>query len=103
MIENWIDQIIKEGYRKGTFDNLSYQGQPIDNSDYFNAPAEDRLAYHILKNNNFYPEEVRLNKEIQELKVKISEASDPKEAEELKQELGKLQSIYQQKLESRKR
>jgi len=103
MFENWIDQIINEAYSKGAFNDLSYQGKPIDNSDYFNAPAEDRLAYHIMKNNNFYPEEVKLNKEIQELKNKINKTDDPKEAQELKQELGKLQSIYQQKLESSKR
>lgn len=71
MFHKIAEDKIKEAIDKGEFDNLPCKGKPVDLSDYFNTPEHLRLAYSLLKNANFIPEEVRLQKEIGELREKM--------------------------------
>lgn len=82
-IESAIEQRIKEAMARGEFDNLPGSGKPLDLTAYFNTPEDLRMAYSLLKSNNFVPEEVDLMNEIAELKEKITAASDDVEREGL--------------------
>jgi len=58
-----VDEQIAEAFRRGAFDNLPGAGKPLVLDD--NPFAGDkRLAYHLLKANNFAPPEIELDKEI---------------------------------------
>ena len=54
------EQKIQEAIRNGEFDNLEGSGKPLDHSDYFSAPPELRMSFHLLKNAGVVPEEVEL-------------------------------------------
>ena len=74
-VESAIEQKIKEAMERGEFDNLSGAGKPLDLEAYFNTPEDLRMAFSMLKSNEFVPEEVEIFKEIAELDEKIR-ASD---------------------------
>jgi hypothetical protein len=63
---NWqalVDEQIAEAFRRGAFDNLPGAGKPLVLDD--NPLAGDkRLAYHLLKANNYAPPEIELDKDI---------------------------------------
>ena len=91
-IESAIEERIKEAIARGEFDDLKGRGKPIDLDAYFNTPEDLRMAYSILKSNNFVPEEVEMMKEIAVLKEKL-------DACELKEDREKLRStLYEKRL-----
>src|SRR3954470_14570374 len=51
---------IREAIAEGKFDHLPNAGQPLDLDEYFQTPAEWRLAYSILKSAKCLPEEVEV-------------------------------------------
>jgi hypothetical protein len=55
---------IREAIAEGKFDRLPNAGQPLDLEEYFQTPAEWRLAYSMLKSAKCLPEEVELLNEI---------------------------------------
>jgi len=55
---------IREAIADGKFDRLPNAGQPLDLEEYFQTPAEWRLAYSMLKSAKCLPEEVELLNEI---------------------------------------
>jgi len=61
---------------RGEFDNLAGKGKPLDLEAYFNTPDDLRMAYSILKSNDFVPEEVEIMKEISALKERLATAVD---------------------------
>lgn len=85
------EQRIREAYEKGEFDNLPRYGMPIDNSDYFAVPAEERIAVHIMKNAGIVPEEIRIRKRIYELTLLIKGSADQKEKDSLLKEIAFLE------------
>lgn len=66
-----LDQIaerrIVEAMERGEFDNLEGAGKPLQLDDDALVPPELRVAYRILKNAGFLPEEVLIRREIQEV------------------------------------
>jgi len=82
-VESAIEQKIKEAMARGEFDNLPGAGKPIDLDAYFNTPDDLRMAFAMLKSNEFVPEEVEIFKEISELDEKIKTCSDEGERERL--------------------
>lgn len=80
-IESAVEERIKEAIARGEFDDLKGRGKPIDLDAYFNTPEDLRMAYSILKSNNFVPEEVEMMKEIADLKEKLDacELNDDRE------------------------
>ena len=78
-IESAIEQKIREAMARGEFDNLSGAGKPLDLDAYFNTPEDLRMAFAMLKSNEFVPEEVEIFKEIAELDEKIKACSDEDE------------------------
>lgn len=75
-IEKFVDEQIRRAIEAGEFDNLSGKGKPIDLRAYFETPEDLRMAYSILKGNNFVPEEVEVLREIEALKQKLEACSD---------------------------
>jgi hypothetical protein len=71
-----VDEIIREAMARGEFDNLSGKGKPLNLDEYFNTPEEVRLAYSVLKNANYLPEEAVLLKEINTLQEELRGAPD---------------------------
>ena len=86
-IESAIEQKIREAIERGDFDNLSGKGKPIDLDAYFNTPEDLRMAFSILKSNEFVPEEVEIFKEIAKLRQTLSETTDESEKELLQKRL----------------
>lgn len=75
-IESAIEERIREAIARGEFDGLPGRGKPLDLDAYFNTPEDLRMAYSILKSNNFVPEEVELMHEIAALQEEINAAGD---------------------------
>ena len=75
-IESAIEKQIKEAMARGEFDDLAGKGKPLDLEAYFNTPDDLRMAYSILKSNDFVPEEVEIMKEISALKERLATAVD---------------------------
>ena len=89
---------IEEYFRKGVGPDLSHwKNKPLPVEDMSNVPADLRMAYKILKNAGYVPEEVALQKEIARTEDLLAHCRDEKE--KLKQ-LKKL-SFLQFKLECR--
>lgn len=86
-IESAIEQQIREAIERGEFDNLPGKGKPIDLEPYFNTPEELRMAYSILKSNDFVPEEVEIMKEISALKERHSATGDESERSSLQKRI----------------
>jgi len=86
-IESAIEERIKEAIARGEFDGLSGEGKPLDLDAYFNTPEELRMAFALLKSNNFVPEEVAMMKEISALKEEIASTSDEAREADLKKRL----------------
>jgi len=83
-VESAIEQKIKEAMERGEFDNLSGAGKPLDLDSYFNTPEDLRMAFAILKSNEFVPEEVEIFKQIAELDEKIDACDDECERAKIK-------------------
>ena len=78
-IERAIEEKIREAIEAGDFDNLKGKGKPLDLTAYFNTPEDLRLAYALLKSNEFVPEEVEMLRQIAALKERIEASSDEEE------------------------
>ena len=67
-LDDMVEQRLAEAVARGEFDDLPGAGRPLDPEpdDPFVAP-ELRMAYKILKNAGYVPEEVRLRREIHDV------------------------------------
>lgn len=102
-IESAIEQKIREAMERGEFDDLAGKGKPLDLEAYFNTPEDLRMAYSILKSNEFVPEEVEIFREIAELQTKLEAAPDQNQRKELSKRLGERRLALRLLLERRTR
>ena len=102
-MDKFIDEQIRKAIEAGEFDKLPGKGKPIDLSAYFETPEELRMAYSMLKSNNFVPEEVEILKDINELKKRLSVCSDENEKSKIKKELNDKNYAFNMLIEKRKR
>ena len=102
-IESAIEQKIKEAMERGEFDNLSGKGKPLDLDAYFNTPEDLRMAFSMLKSNDFVPEEVEMFKEIDALTKQIGQTGDVSERDKLNKRLSERRLALRVLLESRSR
>lgn len=64
-LERLAEEKISQAIARGEFDDLPGAGRPIpDEDDLTLVPADLRMAYRVMKNAGFVPEEVRLRREI---------------------------------------
>ena len=83
--ERIVEQRILDAVARGELDNLPGSGKPLDLDDDALVPAEMRLAFRVLKNAGFIPEEVRLRREISDLEAVMRDpAGDPAQQRALK-------------------
>lgn len=86
-IEKFIDDQISKAIDAGEFDNLPGKGKPVDLRAYFETPEDLRMAYSILKSNDFAPQEVEVLKEIDALRKRLESCSDEEERKRLRKEI----------------
>ena len=101
-IEKFIDDQIRKAIDAGEFDNLPGKGTPIDLTAYFETPEDLRMAYSILRSNNFVPEEVEMLKEIEELKKRLVSSSGETH-QRLKKDIASKTYAFNMLIEKRKR
>ena len=102
-LETAIEEMIQKAIAAGEFDNLSGKGKPLDLTGYFNTPEDMRMAYSLLKSNQFVPEEVELMKEIAELKNKLGDDLSENERDTLARKLNEKMLTLNVALEKYKR
>jgi len=71
-----VEQMIREAMERGEFDDLEGKGKPLDLDAYFSTPEDIRMAFSILKSNDFVPEEVEMMKEIAALREQLAATVD---------------------------
>jgi hypothetical protein len=86
-LESAIEKKIQQAIAAGEFDDLEGKGKPLDLSGYFNTPDDMRMAYSMLKSNQFVPEEVELINEIAELKRRLGDPANDNEREKINEKL----------------
>ncbi|HSE38232.1 MAG TPA: DUF1992 domain-containing protein, partial [Blastocatellia bacterium] len=102
-IEKFIDDQISKAIEAGEFDDLPGKGKPLDLRAYFETPEDLRMAYSILKSNNFVPEEVELLREINALRKSLEASSDEDQKQSLNKEITEKTYIFNMLIEKRKR
>jgi hypothetical protein len=70
---------IQEAIEKGEFENLQNSGKPIPLEEDSFVPQELRMAYKVLKNAGFLPQELQLRNEIITLKKLIDSLDNENE------------------------
>lgn len=63
-LDKLVDRKIEEALARGDFDHLEGRGRPLELGDDALVPAELRLAWRILKNAGYLPEEIALRGEV---------------------------------------
>ena len=85
--EDPVEVKIRQAMAEGAFDNLKGKGKPLDLDKDRHIAEHMRMAYRILRNADYIPEEVRLKKEMEQLKEKIAGCDSEKERKKLMKEL----------------
>ncbi len=76
VLADLAEQAILKAQRRGEFENLKGQGQPLDlESDPF-MPEHLRMAYKMLKNAGYVPEEIQAQREIRSLIECLEQETD---------------------------
>ncbi len=76
VLADLAEQAILKAQRRGAFENLKGQGQPLDlESDPF-MPEHLRMAYKMLKNAGYVPEEIQAQREIRSLIECLEQETD---------------------------
>jgi hypothetical protein len=66
-LDRIAEEKIREAIERGDLNDLPGAGKPVpDEEDLALVPADLRMAYRVLKNAGYVPEEVRLRREIED-------------------------------------
>ena len=57
-LDRVVDEMIRDAMARGEFDNLPGAGKPQNLDSYFAAPEDLRMAWSVLRNAGYLPEEV---------------------------------------------
>lgn len=101
MLEKFVGERIREAMARGEFDNLPGQGRPVDLTEYFQLPEDLRVAYTLLRQHNIVPEEVRLLRDLGELRARREACADPDQRAELARAINHKQMALNVLLERR--
>ncbi len=72
IIDEIVEAQIRQAIARGDFDDLPGVGKPLALEDDALVPEELRMAYRILKNAGYVPEEVRLRRDIGHLEQLVA-------------------------------
>ncbi len=73
------EQRIREACERGAFDHLPGAGKPLELEDDSHIPEDLRMAYKLLKNAGYVPEEVLDRKEAQSIVDVLEKCGDEQE------------------------
>ncbi|MDM5326514.1 DUF1992 domain-containing protein [Neobacillus sp. CF12] len=91
---------IKEAIKKNDLDNLPGMGKPLELRDDFPGMSEEwKMAYRVLKNSGYTPED--LKKEIFRIEELLESSTDEEEKKRLQAKLGKKRMEMERILEKR--
>ena len=102
-MDKFIDERIRQAIEAGEFDNLPGKGKPIDLSAYFETPEDLRMAYSILKSNDFVPQEVELLREIDGLTKQMEASTDYDQKNRLRKEITEKKYVFDMMVEKQRR
>ena len=102
-IESSIEQKIRAAIERGDFDNLEGKGKPLDLDAYFATPEDMRMAFAMLKSNDFVPDEIEKINELARLKESRKSCTDDGEKLALTKKINELGLAITILLEQRKR
>ena len=85
--EKIVEEQIRKAIADGEFENLHGKGKALELESYFQTPESLRMAYSMLKNAEFVPEEVRMMQEIDTAKAELSACADAQRANQLEREI----------------
>lgn len=94
-----IEELIRSAIESGKFDNLPGAGKPLDLSDYFRTPEELRIAYSLLKNAGFIPDEIEKLNEIEKLKSELKSCESPQRKNEIISQINRISLIINIRME----
>lgn len=98
-----VEERIQEAFKNGEFENLPSQGKPINLDYWASLPEGIRAGYMLLKNAGFVPEEVRLLKDIAELREKLAGPLSQDEEMSIRKKLNATELEYNLITEMKKR
>lgn len=84
---------IRQAIENGQLKNLPGEGKPLELDSMAFIPADQRMAFKIMKNAGLVPEEVTLQKEMDLLRQSIAKCSDKTEKEALKKKLRERETV----------
>ncbi|WP_371018528.1 DUF1992 domain-containing protein [Pseudalkalibacillus sp. JSM 102089] len=85
---------IKTALKHGDFDDLPGKGKRQNLEDLSMIPEDLRIAYKVLKNSGYLPEEMDLKNELLSLEKLLEYCEDDREKERLKQRISEKQLRY---------
>jgi hypothetical protein len=71
-----VEQRIRTAMAQGAFDDLPGRGRPLDLDDDALVPEDLRLAYRVLRNAGYVPEELELRREIADIEALLEQAPE---------------------------
>jgi hypothetical protein len=92
---------IKKGYENGEFDNLPGFGKPLELEDFSNVPEDLRMAYRLLKNAGYSPEENTLKQELLSIEGLIRNCESPEEKDHLQKKMNEKLHRFNQMMSKR--
>jgi hypothetical protein len=95
------EQAIRKAYEEGEFDNLPGFGKPMEVEDLSGVPEELRIAYKLMKNAGFSPEENKIKQELMTVEGLIKKCEDPEEKERLQKNLNEKLLRFNQMMSKR--
>ncbi|EIJ82133.1 hypothetical protein PB1_04325 [Bacillus methanolicus PB1] len=81
------EERIRKAYENGEFENLPGYGKPLKLDDLSSVPDNLRMAYRLLKNAGYSPEENRLKQEMMTIEDLLKTCDDQEEKERLQKKL----------------
>ncbi|PLX66536.1 MAG: DUF1992 domain-containing protein [Azoarcus sp.] len=87
IFEILAEQHIADAIRRGELDNLPGAGRPLVFDDELFVSGEQRMINRVLKNAGFTPPEVRLRKELADLREALARNPDDEQRTLLQREL----------------
>ena len=80
IIQAIAERKIQQAMTEGTLLDLSHwKDKPLPPDDMANVPADLRMAYRLLKNAGYVPEEITVQKEITRIEQLLATCTDAKE------------------------
>ncbi|WP_053361582.1 DnaJ family domain-containing protein [Bacillus sp. FJAT-27251] len=81
------EEKIKKAYKDGELERLPGYGKPLMLDDVSGIPEDLRMAYRLMKNAGYAPEENALRQEVMTIENLIRNCQDPEEIEGLNRKL----------------